>query len=33
MNETTTPAENRLRYEKSPYLLQHAQDPVHWWSW
>lgn len=33
MKETTAPAENRLRYEKSPYLLQHAQDPVHWWSW
>lgn len=25
--------ENRLQYEKSPYLLQHARDPVHWWSW
>jgi len=24
---------NRLQYEKSPYLLQHAHDPIHWWSW
>lgn len=28
------PAEgNRLQTEKSPYLLQHARDPVDWWSW
>ena len=33
MKETFTAAGNRLQYEKSPYLLQHAQDPVHWWSW
>ncbi len=33
MKETLTAEGNRLRYEKSPYLLQHAQDPVHWWSW
>lgn len=35
MNHTTTavPAENRLQYEKSPYLLQHAGDPVNWWPW
>ena len=24
---------NRLRYEKSPYLLQHAQNPVNWEPW
>ena len=31
MNETiTTTGGNRLRHAKSPYLLQHAQDPVHW---
>jgi len=24
---------NRLRTEKSPYLLQHAQDPVDWYPW
>jgi len=24
---------NRLRVEKSPYLLQHAENPVWWWSW
>ena len=34
MNETITAAgENRLRHAKSPYLLQHAQDPVHWYGW
>lgn len=30
-NDTT--AENRLQGEKSPYLRQHAQDPVHWYPW
>jgi uncharacterized protein YyaL (SSP411 family) len=25
--------ENRLRYETSPYLLQHADNPVHWQPW
>src|SRR5213082_3522269 len=25
--------ENRLVQEKSPYLLQHAQNPVEWYSW
>lgn len=25
--------ENLLKYEKSPYLLQHAQDPVNWRPW
>lgn len=24
---------NRLRNEKSPYLLQHAQNPVDWYPW
>ena len=24
---------NRLIEEKSPYLLQHAYNPVHWYSW
>ena len=34
MNETiTTTGGNRLRHAKSPYLIQHAQDPVHWYAW
>jgi len=24
---------NRLSRETSPYLLQHADNPVHWWAW
>ena len=24
---------NRLQHEKSPYLLQHANNPVDWYSW
>ncbi|MCB1092044.1 MAG: thioredoxin domain-containing protein, partial [Verrucomicrobiae bacterium] len=24
---------NRLVFEKSPYLLQHAENPVDWWPW
>jgi len=24
---------NRLIFEASPYLLQHAANPVHWWPW
>ena len=24
---------NRLAAETSPYLLQHAANPVHWWPW
>jgi len=24
---------NRLSQESSPYLLQHAHNPVHWWPW
>ncbi|CEJ83344.1 conserved hypothetical protein [Hyphomicrobium sp. GJ21] len=26
-------SENRLQYETSPYLLQHKDNPVHWWAW
>ena len=24
---------NRLVHETSPYLLQHKDNPVHWWAW
>jgi uncharacterized protein YyaL (SSP411 family) len=24
---------NRLIFESSPYLLQHARNPVDWWPW
>jgi uncharacterized protein YyaL (SSP411 family) len=24
---------NRLKFEKSPYLLQHKDNPVHWYAW
>ncbi|MCH7805879.1 MAG: thioredoxin domain-containing protein [Proteobacteria bacterium] len=24
---------NRLKSTASPYLLQHAENPVHWWPW
>ena len=24
---------NRLSHEKSPYLLQHADNPVDWYPW
>ena len=24
---------NRLASEQSPYLLQHAHNPVDWWPW
>ncbi|MEO1207282.1 MAG: thioredoxin domain-containing protein [Pseudomonadota bacterium] len=24
---------NRLAEETSPYLLQHKENPVHWWAW
>jgi uncharacterized protein YyaL (SSP411 family) len=24
---------NRLIHEKSPYLLQHAKNPIHWYAW
>jgi len=26
-------SKNRLQFEKSPYLLQHASNPVDWYSW
>ena len=26
-------SENRLKDERSPYLLQHASNPVHWYPW
>lgn len=26
-------SQNRLAQETSPYLLQHAENPVHWWAW
>ena len=28
-----TESHNRLRGEESPYLLQHADNPVHWYPW
>ncbi len=30
---STPPPENRLARETSPYLLQHKDNPVHWWAW
>ena len=27
------PGQNRLAREKSPYLLQHADNPVDWYPW
>jgi uncharacterized protein YyaL (SSP411 family) len=27
------PMANRLAHETSPYLLQHAENPVDWWPW
>jgi len=30
---TTTKMPNRLAKEKSPYLLQHANNPVNWFPW
>ena len=29
----TGKSHNRLKGESSPYLLQHADNPVHWWAW
>ncbi|GIS96461.1 MAG: hypothetical protein CM1200mP23_2670 [Nitrososphaerota archaeon] len=26
-------SENNPGYETSPYLLQHAKNPVHWHAW
>ncbi len=28
-----TKGRNRLDQETSPYLLQHKNNPVHWWAW
>ena len=33
MPDTDSPTENLLHHESSPYLLQHADNPVHWLSW
>lgn len=35
MNTTAanSPRPNRLAAESSPYLLQHAENPVDWWPW
>ncbi len=37
LSKTTAPVQiqkyNRLIHEKSPYLLQHAHNPVHWFPW
>jgi uncharacterized protein len=34
MTDPSSPApENRLGRETSPYLLQHKDNPVHWWAW
>ncbi|WP_083511938.1 DUF255 domain-containing protein [Alicyclobacillus acidiphilus] len=39
MNHTVTPNSgehihtNHLIHEKSPYLLQHAHNPVDWYPW
>jgi uncharacterized protein YyaL (SSP411 family) len=33
MEQTTEKHGNRLRFEKSPYLLQHAHNPVDWYPW
>ncbi|HEU4899599.1 MAG TPA: DUF255 domain-containing protein, partial [Actinomycetota bacterium] len=30
---TDQPAANRLLGETSPYLLQHAHNPVDWYPW
>lgn len=30
---TKTRVSNRLAQEKSPYLLQHANNPVDWYPW
>jgi len=29
----STKVPNRLINETSPYLLQHACNPVYWWPW
>ena len=32
-NAAALPPENLLRRASSPYLLQHAENPVHWRQW
>lgn len=32
-NTESTPQQNLLAKESSPYLLQHAENPVHWMPW
>ncbi len=32
-SKTVKKNHNRLIYEKSPYLLQHAENPVNWYPW
>ncbi len=32
-NGKQSTSRNRLKGEKSPYLLQHADNPVHWYPW
>ena len=32
-NMSTNKQANRLIYEKCPYLLQHAHNPVNWFPW
>lgn len=33
MDISARPGKNRLRNEKSPYLLQHQDNPVDWFAW
>jgi uncharacterized protein len=33
LNENMHHKANRLANEKSPYLLQHAHNPVDWYPW
>jgi len=33
MSQTSSPHRNRLKGSVSPYLLQHAGNPVDWWPW
>jgi uncharacterized protein YyaL (SSP411 family) len=33
MSASPTPPANRLAHETSPYLLQHAHNPVDWYPW
>ena len=33
MTSSAPTPQNRLARETSPYLLQHKDNPVHWWAW